>query len=945
MKNSTAQIVKRIFGEALDKSTDERAAFVINACCGDAELQKKVEALLVACEGAGEFMSAPTNAGVGFRAKVDAEAGGPETHDSKRRGEEPGATIGRYKLLQQIGEGGFGVVYMAEQTEPVRRKVALKIIKLGMDTKQVIARFEAERQALAMMHHPNIASVLDGGATETGRPYFVMELVKGIPITEYCDQNSLSTKERLDLFRSVCNAVQHAHQKGIIHRDIKPTNVMVTLHDGKPVPKVIDFGIAKATDHNLTEKTLFTDYHQLIGTPAYMSPEQAEMSGLDVDTRTDIYSLGVLLYELLTGTTPFDAKMFRQAAYGEIQRIIREVEPPNPSTRVSSLATEPRAQATGARPSESGSSSLADIARHRRSDPSALSKLIRGDLDWIVMKALEKDRTRRYETAKEFAKDVEHHLANEPILASPPGAAYKFRKFIKRNRVAVTAGLFVAAALVFGFTLSTIGFVQASRERERAREAEVDAKQLAGDARTAAERERKLRQAAEEQRKLAKQNAARAAAEAAWAEDVTDFLEKTLSSVDPFTATGREVTVATMLDEATRRINNGELSGKPFVEAKVRKTLGRLYLHLHLGRLETAELHFRKALEIWKDHCPKGTPPGEVNRLLDLAEVMEEKDDAPAAEQLYRDALASARNRRYDREINRKALSALAWFLMERRIDLGEVESRYREALAIAIEIHGTDHAAVAESMNLLARALTARGALDEAEALLKDALSMQRAILGDQHPDVAATVFNVGELLLARGDRDGAESHYRDALAMRRELLGVHKDIAVNIIMLAHLLKDKDELDEAEALFREVVSGARKWLPEGHPGLANCLNDLSLVLHQSGKHEEAEEALLEAIRIRREALGDEHSETVQSIGNLAGLYFHLERYEEAEPLLVEVGEWIERHPDAPESIRQQMLTMLVKVYETPGRPQQAAEWRAKLSPEAVPSADDGDRP
>jgi serine/threonine protein kinase len=318
--------------------------------------------------------------------------------------EQPGEQIGRYKLLQLVGEGGFGSVYMAEQKEPVRRRVALKIIKLGMDTKQVIARFEAERQALAMMDHPHIARVFDAGATDTGRPYFVMELVKGVPITEYCDTENLTTKQRLELFTSVCNAVQHAHQKGIIHRDLKPSNVMVTLHDGKPVPKVIDFGIAKATNRELTDKTLFTEHRQFIGTPEYMSPEQAEMSGLDIDTRSDIYSLGVLLYELLTGVTPFDGKRLRSAALNEIQRIIREEQPSKPSTRLSELSHVSSAGA--ADEADRSGSSVHDIARHRRTDPGALSRLLRGDLDWIIMKALEKDRSRRYETANGFAMDI-----------------------------------------------------------------------------------------------------------------------------------------------------------------------------------------------------------------------------------------------------------------------------------------------------------------------------------------------------------------------------------------------------------------------------------------------------------------------------------------------------------------------------------------------------------
>ena len=345
--------------------------------------------------------------------------------------EQAGAQIGRYKLLQQIGEGGFGSVWMAEQREPVKRRVALKIIKLGMDTKQVIARFEAERQALAMMDHPNIAKVLDAGSTETGRPYFVMEYIKGVPILEYCDTDKLDTKARLELFASVCHAIQHAHQKGIIHRDIKPSNVLITMHDGVPVPKVIDFGIAKATSAELTAKTLFTEHRQMIGTPAYMSPEQAEMSGLDIDTRSDIYSLGVLLYELLTGTTPFDSKELTSKGFAEMMRIIREVEPHKPSTRLSSLGD------TGTR-----------TAQQRRAvDPKKLSQTLRGDLDWIVMKCLEKDRTRRYETANGLAADIKRHLNDQPITAGAPSAGYKLRKFVKRNRPQVIAGGIVAAAL------------------------------------------------------------------------------------------------------------------------------------------------------------------------------------------------------------------------------------------------------------------------------------------------------------------------------------------------------------------------------------------------------------------------------------------------------------------------------------------------------------------
>jgi len=429
--------IKAVFAEALERQTlEERAAYLDEACLGNHELRVKVEALLEAHGKAGSFLEPPS-------------VGAGATLNNPAKIDGPGTTIGRYALLELLGEGGMGLVYLAEQKEPVRRKVALKIIKPGMDSKQVIARFEAERQALALLDHPNIAHVFDAGCTETGRPYFVMELVAGVSITEYCDKNNLSTKDRLALFLQVCQAVQHAHQKGIIHRDIKPSNVMVTHHDGKPVPKVIDFGIAKATNQRLTEKTLFTRYAHIIGTPAYMSPEQAELSDLDIDTRSDIYSLGVLLYELLTGTTPFSEEELRKAGYIEMQRVIREQEPAKPSTKLSTLGE-----------------TLTDIAKHRRCTPDLLRKAIRGDLDWIVMKSLEKDRARRYETASSLATDIRRHIEHEPVLARGPSTTYRLRKFLRRHRVSVTVATALAVTLVAGFVISTSLYVRVKRAQD-----------------------------------------------------------------------------------------------------------------------------------------------------------------------------------------------------------------------------------------------------------------------------------------------------------------------------------------------------------------------------------------------------------------------------------------------------------------------------------------------
>jgi serine/threonine protein kinase/tetratricopeptide (TPR) repeat protein len=506
--------LRTIFCDALERdSPQEVAAYLDAACGGDAELRAQVEALLKSYHEAGNFLDPPTSQLT-------------ETADFSTLTECPGAVIGPYKLLEQIGEGGFGVVFMAEQTEPVRRRVALKIIKPGMDTRQVIARFEAERQALALMDHPNIAKVLDAGTTgevrngewgvrnegishsalptphSAGRPYFVMELVQGVPITDYCDQCQLTTRERLELFITVCQAVQHAHQKGVIHRDLKPTNILVAMQDGQPAPKIIDFGVAKALNQRLTEATLATGYAQMIGTPLYMSPEQAELSPLGADTRSDIYSLGVLLYELLTGTTPFEKERLHSASFDELRRILREEDPPRPSARLSSLSLRKRTGTQESsqplfskegrgegqeRPGASETAALATtIANHRRTDPRRLLQTLRGELDWIVMKCLEKDRNRRYETAGALALDVQRFLNDEPVEACPPSAAYRLKKFARRNRTLLTTVSLVAASLIVGTCLSVSQAIRATRSEALATARLRDATKARADAEASA---------------------------------------------------------------------------------------------------------------------------------------------------------------------------------------------------------------------------------------------------------------------------------------------------------------------------------------------------------------------------------------------------------------------------------------------------------------------------
>lgn len=559
------QHAKELFIRALEVDVQDRDEFLVEACKGDDALLHRVRGLLDSHQAESRFLP------------IDGETAAPYLHS-----ESEGDIIDRYKLLENIGEGGFGTVWAAEQKAPVTRKVALKLVKLGMDTRQVVARFEAERQALAMMEHPNIAKVLDGGATASGRPYFVMELVRGIPITEYCDQQKLTTEKRIELVVKVCGAVQHAHQKGIIHRDLKPSNILVTLHDGIPVPKIIDFGIAKATQQELTDKTIYTKFHQFIGTPAYISPEQAEMSGLDVDTRSDIYSLGVLLYELLTGETPFDRKQLLASGLDEVRRIIRHQDPLCPSTKFGTLEQDSKSTA----------------AQRRSVEAWQLIRELRGDVDWIVMKCLEKDRTRRYETANELAKDLSRHLASEAVEARPPSAVYRLRKFAGRNRVWLGAISAVIASLLVGLAVASYSLIVAERRRQ---ELEVESARSA---------------------------------------QVIRVLNEMLEAADPATGKG-DYTVREMLDEFSSTLD-GRFD--PNVEAEVRRTVGRAYYHL--GLHAASERHLQQALALLNGSDSQeeavvmtflaetvnriGARQSEAEALLRRAiEILKQVDDAP----------------------------------------------------------------------------------------------------------------------------------------------------------------------------------------------------------------------------------------------------------------------------------------------------------------------------
>ena len=640
----------------------------------------------------------------------------------------------KYKLLEELGKGGMGIVYKADQIKPVNRTVALKIIKLGMDTKQVLARFEVERQALAMMDHSNIAKVFDAGTTETGRPYFVMEYVKGIPITEYCDTHRLNNRERLELYHEACKGVQHAHQKGIIHRDIKASNILVAIHDNKPIPKIIDFGVAKATAQRLTERTMFTEMGQLIGTPEYMSPEQAEMTGLDIDTRTDIYSLGVLLYELLVGALPFDSDALRAAGLSEIQRIIRETDPPKASTRLSSLGDF-----------------KTSIAQSRSTDPSALRKQLKGDLDWIILKAMEKDRTRRYETVNGLAADITRHLNNEPVLARPPSATYKLQKMISRHKIGF--GFTIAlSVLIVGFAISmTVASARIAAERDRAEE------------------------------------------EAAKATAINAFLQDTLGSANPIEGSDRDITVLEALGTAADKIEESFMN-QPEVEIEVRHTIGVTYLRL--GHYDKAKDMLRSALAVARktytaDHPELAVP------LTSLAVLLHERGNLEEAESHYREALEIRQKHFGRKDPDVASILSNLGILLQDKGDYEAAEPIFREILDIDRELLGDDNLNVAIDLNNLGNLLRDKGDYEASEPFLRNAIyNLQK----HEHPWVSIAMSNLGELMNRKGDYNAAEPIFEEALSIGLQHLGdKNQDIAKLQSRYGECLLKLGKFEEAE--------------------------------------------------------------------------------------------------------------------------------------------------
>jgi serine/threonine protein kinase/Tfp pilus assembly protein PilF len=731
--------------------------------------------------------------------------------------------IGNYRIIQKLGEGGMGEVYEAEQTAPIRRRVALKIIKWGMDTNQVVARFESERQALALMNHPNIAKVFDAGATEIGRPFFVMECVKGVPITDYCDTNRMNNRQRLELFIQVCEGIQHAHQKGVIHRDIKASNVLVMIQDDRPVPKIIDFGVAKAISQRLTERTMFTELGQLIGTPEYMSPEQAEMTGLDVDTRTDVYSLGVLMYELLVGVLPFESDELRRVGFDEIRRRIREQEPPKPSTRLTTPGFD------------------TDYAiKSRQTDLSALAKQLKGELDWITMKAMAKDRMQRYASASELATDVMRYLKHEPVIAGPPSAMYRLRKYVRRHKVGVAAAAVVVLAMIIGITGTTIGLLKAVKAERKARE------------------------------------------EAATAQQVSDFLVALFEVSDPSEARGNTVTAREILDKGAEKIEE-ELQEQPRVQSRLMETMGRVYRSLGLYTLAGSILEKSLSLKrkvYGEEHLEVAAG------LHTLAVLYDTQGKYREAEACFRQSLA-IREKIFGRdhpEVARSlnSIAVVNW----NQGKYAEAETLFKRALAIKEKALGVDNPEVGNTLTNLGVLYHLQGKFEEAEPLFKRALAISEKALGEDHPDVAGSLNNLGSLYEDMGKREEAEPLYERALAIWEKALGPgHSDVGIALHNLANLYRDQGKYDRAEPYYLRSLAIWEKALGEDHPYVAYSFRERANLYRDQGKHEEAEELYQSALEIFEKILGPDHLNVAETLENYALLLRQLNRIGEAEKL------------------------------------------------------------
>jgi serine/threonine protein kinase/Flp pilus assembly protein TadD len=939
------QRVKELFVAALELTdSPARRAFIDHECAGDAELRARLDDLLAANEEPDSAVERP------FVLSMDSTSPRPGTRGADG-GDGPGTIVaGKYKLLQRIGQGGMGSVWMADQLEPVKRRVAVKLIRVDhQGCGNVLSRFEAERQAIALMDHPNIAKLLDAGETPPAdaggspRPFFVMDLVKGVPVTEFCDEHRLSIPERLKLFAEICAAVQHAHQKGIIHRDLNPTNILVEMHDDRPVPKVIDFGLAKAlSGQPLTENTLFTGFGVVTGTPLYMAPEQAKFNAIDVDTRADVYALGVILYELLTGSTPLERAALKTAALDELLRVIRETEPQVPSKRVTSVGVKP------------------SIAANRQTESFRLGRFLSGELDWIVMKALAKERDRRYESASHFARDVDRFLNHEPVSAGPPSALYRTQKFVRKNRAAVFTAAAFAALLLLGAGLSIWQAVRATRAEAIAVEAREEA---VGNMRRAVAAE-----------KSATKQQQRAEEEAAVSRAVSEFLRFTvLAQADPRSNSGpdKTVTLRSVLDRASELIASG-FPDQPRVEAEIRRAIGDAYYGL--GEYDLAQPHLEAAVRI---HQTKLGEPDPLPYQYDLALLYKDQNQLGKAEALFGKVVR--RSRKMLGEDHQLTLLALngqggVYFMLGRFEDAERV---YAEALTLSEKRFGQRHALTYSAEGNLALAYKSLGKYSDAERIYLKHLAIERRSGHENHPHALVVMHNLAALYAAQGSFEKAEPLFQQVLAARRQKIGrTHPHTIMTQNALADLYEKTHEPPKAEQLYRATVDEARAKLGADHLDIRNACSQLGWVCEAQGKLTEAETAfrqLLEgALRLGpqnpdyhgalaqlgrnlllqkkfneaepllreslsvRERFSPEDWKTFNGKSLLGGCLLGQKRFADAEPLLLAGYDGMKqremqipadgyvRLPEAAER--------LVQLYEVWGKPEEATKWRATLA-------------
>ena len=784
--------------------------------------------------------------------------------------EQPGSCIGRYKLLSMLGEGGMGIVYLAQQEQPIKRQVALKVIKPGMDSKRVIARFDAERQALALLDHSNIAHVHDAGTTENSRPYFVMEYVEGLSITEHCDHYKLTIEDRLNLFLQVCHAVHHAHLKGIIHRDIKPSNILVSIQEDQGVPKIIDFGIAKAINRPLSERTLFTEQGQLFGTPEYMSPEQAEMGNQDIDVRTDVYSLGVLLYVLLTGILPFDSKRFREGGIDTIRQVIREEDPKTPSTRLTSLGEE-----------------ATKVAESRSTEAATLARCLHKELEWIPLKAMRKERTERYRSVSEFADDIENYLKGTPLIAGPPSTVYRLKKFLGRNRALVTGIAAVLAVLMAGVVVSALFAI--------------------GQARARAETER----------------------QAMDAQAVNDFLSNDLVwIISPFRAWSRDATIRSFLDAVSENLED-KFEDRPLIEASIRHVLGSTYQTL--TEYKEAEPHLQRALDIRRERLG-AEHPLTLDTMTNIAWLYWQQSRYDEAKPLAFDVLQGRRHVLGDEHANTLMSMVILGWVYCFQGDYDKAEPLFFKALEGSRRVLGQEHRWTAIYMSHLGTLYSIQGRYDKAEPLLLEAVESTPRVWGPEHPYTTVTMRRLGLLYAAQGRYDEAEPLLVDALEVERRVLGErHPYTMATMSSLASLYVGQGRYDEAEPLLRKALDAGRQVLGSEHHYVLWFRNRLAGLYTKQERYDEAEPLLVKAVDIGRRTLGEKHPDTLVSINGLGLLRTKQKRYDEAEPLLIQALEGRrlrlgDEHPHTLES-----WNNLIELYEAWNKTEKSKEWRAKL--------------